>query len=154
MQNTMASWQTRVGDSNTQPTIRGQESPCGTASNPILTEGTTRMQHETDQTDTRFSHYEYYILGGVTPVRFLVDQTGGRYGAEKPGEDKNTWVAVPTMLSKLESTPEGFNSVGKNEFEQHVRDFVPHICTSSIKSGMWRLRHSKHFKMVRDAYPT
>jgi hypothetical protein len=92
------------------------------------------MQHETGQTDTRLDHYEYYILGGVTPIRFLIDKTGKRYHAEVPSADKNTWLADPTMLGKLASKPEEFEVVGKNGFEQCVRDFSPRVCTSNLRS--------------------
>lgn len=92
------------------------------------------MNHETQQSDDRLSGYDYYLMGGETPVRVLLDQDGSAYGAEKPGK-AGEWLKAPTILSKIERHPEEFEKIGENEFNLRTQAFVPKTISTS-RPGM------------------
>lgn len=77
--------------------------------------------------ESRFCRNEYFLLGDVTPVIFLVDKAGDRYGACRPGDAPGELKPDATLLSKFDIHPEEFEEVGEAEWRRRLSRFAPRI---------------------------
>lgn len=61
--------------------------------------------------------YRYYLLGETLPVRVIFNEAGLKVGAETPDRRTGDLIAQPTLLSRIEQSPE-VQEISEAEFQR------------------------------------
>jgi hypothetical protein len=69
-------------------------------------------------------HYEYFLLGGVTPVRVACDKVGLRIDAEVPEAASPSGLRhAATYLTRLDQA-DVVEAIDRGAFETHARVYI------------------------------